>query len=295
MSHAFSLSSLGVSVAALKWVGVGLLCGGAGMTTFASLSNPRSLALRVGARYVQGIDAGLRRLFIWKEGKTIALTQVGLALGLTSGFVFLGSRWLLAVTFLVLLAPPLTIRARCLKRRRQVDDQVNGFALALSNGLKTTASIGAALEQTSIVTARPLAQELELAIKEMRLGLALDEALLSMSNRVGVKSLDVVISALLIGRQMGGDLPRILEETAASLRETKRLEKMTLAVTQGAKFSLGVAGLTTLLIGFGLPVVLPNAYEPLLRSLSGKVILGQCAAAYLVALYLGYKVTRVDV
>jgi tight adherence protein B len=289
------LARLELGLMSLKWTGTALLLGGVGVGAFGSLINRRSLAHRLGSRYVLDMHSRLRRLYIWRDASGIAVGQLGAALGLLSGFAFLGNRLFLFGAAVALVLPPLLIQSWCRKRRRQVDDQVNGFTLALSNALKTTASIGAALEASAAVIAKPLAQEVELTIKEMRLGSALDEALLGLSSRVGVKSLDVVISSLLIGRQMGGDLPRILEETAASLRETKRLEKMTLAVTQRAKFSLGIAALTTLLIALGLPLVLPNVYEPLFQSLSGKVILGQCAVAYLAALYLGYRVTRVDV
>lgn len=288
-------TQLQFGIVSLKWAGAGLAGGGFGWSLYLTVTSPRSLAHRLGLSYVERLRRSLRSLHLWKEPESLALGQVALALGLFSGFAFLGSRASLVGAGLALVLPPAILTFLCAARRRRIDDQVNGFALALANALKTTASIGSALETATFVTTKPLAQELDIALKEVRFGCALDDALLSLSNRVGIKSLDVVVSSLLIGRQMGGDMPKILEETATSLRETKRLEKMTLAVTRRAKFSLGIAATTTLLVALGLPVVLPNAYAPLIASLSGKVVLGQCAAAYCIALFIGYRVTRVDV
>src|SRR4029078_11584582 len=70
----------------------------------------------------------------------------------------------------------------------------------------------------------PIRSEVDLALKEMKVGSTLDQALLHMASRVGSRQLHYALSSILIGRQVGGNLPKVLETTATTLREMKRLE-----------------------------------------------------------------------
>jgi len=145
------------------------------------------------------------------------------------------------------------------------------------------------------VTAKPLKEELETALKQVRVGSTMEEALLAMTARAQSTSLDVVVSALLIGRQTGGDLPRILEGTASSLRELKRLEEMTEKVTTGARQSLLIAAGITACLALLLPRVVPGFFDPLRDTVKGQIVVAQCALMYFTALYLGYRFTRMDI
>jgi len=178
------------------------------------------------------------------------------------------------------------------KRRARIDDQSHGFALALANALKATASIGDAMRGATQVTAAPLKQELETVLRQVGVGSTMEEALLALSARVQSTALDVVVSALLIGRQTGGDLPRILEGTAASLRELKRLEAHTDKVTRSAKQSLGISAAVTAGVALVLPRMFPGFLDPLKDTLKGQIYAGQMIAVYVLALYLGYRFTR---
>jgi hypothetical protein len=80
-------------------------------------------------------------------------------------------------------------------------------------------------------------QEVDLALKEMKVGSTLDQALLHMAARVGSRQLDSALSSILIGRQVGGNLPRVLETTAGTLREMRRLEGVVRTKTAGARAS----------------------------------------------------------
>lgn len=199
---------------------------------------------------------------------------------------------ILLVALGVAIAPPIAIRRQITARRAKIDDQSHGFALALANALKATASIGDAMRGATDVTAAPLKQELQTVLRQVGVGSTMEEALLALSTRVQSTALDVVVSALLIGRQTGGDLPRILEGTASSLRDLKRLEGLTDKVTRSAKQSLAVSATVTGGIAIMLPRMFPGFLDPLKNTLKGQIYAGQMLAVYLLAIYLGYRFTR---
>jgi tight adherence protein B len=137
-------------------------------------------------------------------------------------------------------------------------------------------------------------QELELALKQMRLGSSLPDALLAMSARVQVKPLDICVSALLVGRQSGGDLPTILERTAASLRELKRLEEMTAKELRASKQGFGLAIVMNGGMIFYLPRMLPTFFA-VYKTTRGQIVSAQLVAVFCVCCYLGYRFTRTDI
>lgn len=276
----------------LKLCGLTLLWVGVAWLLFATTSNPRSLPSRLAVAYTGGIDADLRSMFTRPRGAELGWMQVAaittsvLAFGLTHAPAFLGLGAAIAI------GPRLAITIMARRRRAKLDDQAHGYALVLANTLKTTANLGDAIRFSVEVTAEPMRQEIETALREVRVGSTLEESLLAASARARSSALDVVVSALLIGQRTGGDLPRILEGTAASLRELKRLEELTDRVTRSAKQSVVVAACITGGLALMLPRVMPGFFDPLTSSTKGQLLAAQCAGVYVLALVLGWRFTR---
>lgn len=284
---------LGAHGAAIhKWFMLCLLFGTVGFGVYRSVDDPRGVLRRFSANYVARIDAQQKAMFQKPRGLSTGWMQLAVIFGLVTLYGVVPAWPLLVVAFLVAIVPPMMVRYQFAQRRAKIDNQANGFALALSNSLKATASIGDALRGATDVTSAPLQQELRTVLQQVGIGSTLEEALLALSTRVQSPALDVVVSALLIGRQTGGDLPRILEGVAASLRDLKRLEQLTEKVTRGAKMSLAISGSITVGIALALPHMFPGFLDPLRDTVKGQLYAVQMSIVYVAALYLGYRFTR---
>jgi tight adherence protein B len=280
---------------ALKIVALALLWLGIAAAVYFASTDPRGAARRMATAYAAGIDAQLHGLFAAPRGAHIAWSQACATMALLATYAFIPTSALVYVALAVIVIPKVYLGRLVRKRRRSIDDQTNGFTLALANALKTTASIGDALRITVDVTQKPLRQELETALKQVRVGSTLEDALLGMSARAAAPSLDIVISTLLIGRQTGGDLPRILEGVAASLRELKRLEEMTEKTSNSAKQSVGLAAAIVVALALMLPQVMPGFFDPLRDTVKGQLIALQCVVVFFLALFLAYRFTRFNI
>jgi tight adherence protein B len=276
----------------LKQLVLGFVFTSIAIAVYRSIEHPRGTIRRLAAGYVANIDAQQKSMFQNPTGAKIGWTQVAIIFVLFAVYGVLPEDFLFLVAAGVAIAPPISIRAEVKKRRAKIDDQAHGFALALANALKATASIGDAMRGATDVTPAPLKQELQTVLRQVGVGSTMEEALLALSTRVQSTALDVVVSALLIGRQTGGDLPRILEGTASSLRDLKRLEGLTDKVTRSAKQSLAVSATVTAGIAIMLPRMFPGFLDPLRTTLKGQIYAGQMIAVYLLALYLGHRFTR---
>jgi tight adherence protein B len=268
---------------------------GTALLVYRAVDDPRGLTRRFFAGYVARLDTQQRSMFLVPSGAKIAWTQFAVVLIVLTLYGVFPSGALLACAAFCVIVPSIYVSRQVVRRRATIDAQANGFALALSNSLKATSSIGDALKGASDVTAKPLQDEIATVLRQIRVGSTLEEALLALSARVQSSALDVVVSALLIGRQTGGDLPRILEGTSASLRDLKRLEELTDKVTRGAKQSLLLSAAMTAGLVALLPYLFPGFLEPLRTTVKGQVYALQMVLVYLVALYLGFRITRKSV
>jgi tight adherence protein B len=181
------------------------------------------------------------------------------------------------------------------KRVEDLEKQLDSFLLSLANALKSTPSIGSAFQSIAPVLQDPIRQEVELAIKEMKVGSTLDQALLHMAARVGSRQLDSALSAILIGRQVGGNLPKVLESTSAAIREMGRLDGVIRTKTAEGKMQLWVIGCLPLALSCGLNYAFPNYLDLLTTTVPGYLIAITVGFCWVGALVMARKVLSIDI
>jgi tight adherence protein B len=233
-------------------------------------------------------------MFIFTPGRLIGMGQVGVLFAYFVVHILVGiPYWGVGVVAIAVL-PTIYIEQLRKKRIEQIEMQLDGFLLALANALKTTPSIGAALTSVTSVVQPPMRLEVELAIKEMKVGSSLDQTLLHMAARVGSRKLDSALSAILIGRQVGGNLPKVLETTSATMREMQRLEGVVRTKTAEGKFQLWAIAVMPLALLLMMNMVWQGYFDPLTKSIIGYIIIVGSAGMWVTSIVLARKILSVD-
>lgn len=279
----------------LEWGGVALVMLGLFVVAW-SIASQRDGALhRAWGRYVALLDSKLRCMYAPTGGATVAMWQ---AVGLTAiaaCYAAAEPPGLFLAAALVAVGPPHWIERMRVKRVRAIEGQLNGFVLALANALKATPSLGNAFRSMVDLTPAPLKQDVAYAVSAMRFGTSLDEALLLMASRIGSADVDTVVSALLIGRNVGGNLPAILETTAESLREMGRLEELIRTKTAEGKMQLWVLALFPLFLVVAIASLKPDYFVVLGQSLPGYVLAAVAGLLWVSSLVVARKIMNVDI
>lgn len=284
-----------VSHWAFKWSGVLLIALGVLIVARALVLDTDGVHRRLLARYVAYLEKRLKLLFIFTPGEKIVAGQ-GVAVFLALIIAFLVPElplWWLPI--LAAGAPPLYIELLRRQRVAEIEKQLDGFILAIANALKATPSLGDAFISVQQLIRPPLQQEVELAVKEMRVGSTLDQALMLMATRIGSRQVDAALSALLIGRQVGGNLPKILEGTAAALREMSRLESVVKTKTAEGKAQLGLLAVFPVVLVVVFDTVKSGYFSPLTQSITGYIIITIAALCWIASLVVARKIVNVDV
>jgi tight adherence protein B len=257
------------------------------------LANPRSTPRRIFDDYVRFLDGYVRFLLLRRSALSIARIQVAVAGAAVVGAVTLDGRFSYAA-FLALILPPVILRRQARKRCERIEQQLDGWMVLLANMLKATGALGEALTATVRLSTPPISQEVELVAKEIELGSSLDVALRNMAERIGSSIVSTAVTGLLVARQTGGDLPKLLETSAAALRELARLEGVVRSKTAQAKLQLLVMGLFPPGIYYGLLALDPHFFDAL-TGVIGILVYGFSVICWISAMLMARKILDVDV
>jgi len=278
----------------LKYGALGLFAGAILLVVYGAAANPQSLPHRLVRSYIARLDRGLRDLFIKTEGRRIAVMQfTAMCVVTAAGASFRIPLWWAALPLIALL-PVWRIGALRKERIKLIETRMDGFALTLANALRSTPSIGNALLYAQPVLMAPIDQEIALALKQMRVGNSVDQALLNMSARIRSAQLDAVLAGILIGRQVGGDLPKILETTANTLREMNRLQGVLQAKTAEGKMQVMALALAPLCVLIGFDLVKPGYFAPITDTVMGWAVVTLAVIFWFVALIVARQVLKVE-
>lgn len=183
----------------------------------------------------------------------LILTGIAAAAGAFLFFVLFGRTPLIAVVgFIVGLRAPRMYVNSASKRRMNAFNGQLGDALNLwVNALRSGYSVLQAMETIATELPPPISLEFERVIQEVRLGLSMEQALDNMYNRVPSDDLDLVITAVNIQREVGGNLAEVLDSISYTIRERVRIKGEVRTLTAQGRVSgwiisllpIGLAGL----------------------------------------------------
>lgn len=283
-----------LEAAILRWVGLALVGMGGFATLALTLSDPDSAIARQWVRYTDHLQREVRFLRLHTTGVAIALWQgAGIGVAVLAG-VLLQEPLLWTLVPLIAFAPYLILARRHEQRVTEIEAQLDGWLLVLANNLRAAPSLGDAIRSSAPLVEAPLSEELDTVIKEMQLGATVDRAVLDFGARVGSRSVRGALAAILVGRQTGGELSSILEETAASLREMTRLEGVLRAKTAEGRSQAYVLGAIPFFLIIAIQWVDPHWLEPLAETTVGLLVTSISTGLWLIAILLARRILAVD-
>jgi tight adherence protein B len=165
------------------------------------------------------------------------LLLVGAALALGAGWLGAGPVAGLALAAGGPWAVSRLLRARRERYRRAVDAELPALALAIADSLAGGHSLRGALGEATRSLSGAAGHELRRTNAELAAGAPTDVALEAMQARVRSSRLDTVVAACLLQRRAGGDLARLLRQTARAMEEEARLTGELRAATAQARFT----------------------------------------------------------
>jgi tight adherence protein B len=154
-------------------------------------------------------------LFLWREN--LLLAGGGMAMGIMlAGIVFvLLRRW----------------------RLQKIDNQLPEVLDVIARAVRAGETLDQGISMVASTALEPTATELRYCVQQLQLGLSVDAALRSLTQRVPSPELRLFAAALVVQRRTGGSLATTLERFARAMRERHSYRRQLRSATAAARWS----------------------------------------------------------
>ena len=151
-------------------------------------------------KYKSYLSDLIRPLFLDTTPKDIIIAQAaGLAISVI-GYALLGDWRFLVLTLVSIFGPSLYLKKERANRVLKIEAQLNSWMMSLANLLRASGSVTDAVMTTSDLIRPPLKQEVDLMIKELRVGRSIEDGLTSMAKRIESELLSIVVTTMIIAK-----------------------------------------------------------------------------------------------
>jgi len=247
-------------------------------------------------RYASKGTQTLEGMFMFVTPRQILV--LSLALGCI--FFLLGLAAMNFVAGLILgtvgfVTPMAGIRHLRKKRIQKFDRQLVDALVQMAAAFKAGLTLSQAAENIAREMPAPIGQEFDLFVKEIKLGVTVEEALENMSYRVGSEDLELVVISTNVSRQLGGNMAEMYDIIASTIRERFRLEgKIQSLVAQG-KMQAWVVASMPLILGLVLNHCRPDLMQPMLHHRFGYILIGCIILMEIMGIWLIRQIVTIDV
>ena len=205
----------------------------------------------------------------WKITATeYMLMRIGLmVVGLLIGWLFFGSILSgLAGAILANLFPGILLRRAANRRQIKFESQLVDVLVLITGAVKTGFSLLQAMEVVEREIEPPASDEFRRVHTEIGLGISLSQALDNLSARMQNQDLDLVVTAVKIHAQVGGNLSTMLEAVTETVRERDRLFREARVITTQQRYTSYMISLLPIAIGLGMFMINPDYVMKLFTS-----------------------------
>jgi tight adherence protein B len=212
--------------------------------------------------------------------------------------IFLWNQNLISMVVAGLLGfggPIVFLKIKQQKRLQKFNSQISEVLVLISNSLKAGYGFMQAVEMVAKEMNPPIQSEFVRVMQEVNLGATTEEALAHLTERVSSNDLDLVITAMLIQRQIGGNLSEILDNISHTIRERVRIAGEVKTLTAQGRLSGLIIGALPVGLATFLLLLNPKYMMELFTDPRGQLMVGYAIVAELIAIVIIKKIITIKV
>lgn len=213
-------------------------------------------------------------LVYWRTGAGFFSTLIGAALG---------------------AVPLLYVRFKRTQRFNHFEERLPDALDMMVSALRAGHSLNSAISTVAKEGTEPVAKEFRKCSDEQNFGLELRGAMINLAARVPIDDVRMIVTAVLIQKDSGGNLAEILEKTAHIIRDRFRLKKQIRVHTAQGRLTGWILAILPLVLGLGLYLVNPKSMSLLWTKPIGVKMLYAASTMTVIGALIIRKVVRIRV
>ncbi|HSM62212.1 MAG TPA: type II secretion system F family protein, partial [Longimicrobiales bacterium] len=141
------------------------------------------------------------------------------------------------------------VKRKARKRIYALEAQLPGAIDHLQRAVRAGHPLTAGLKMLAEESPEPIATEFRAVFEEQRFGLPFDDALLGLGDRINLPDVRILITAILVQREVGGNLAEILEKVGATMRARFTIRRQVRVFTVQGRMSGYILAALPIVVG----------------------------------------------
>lgn len=181
------------------------------------------------------------------------------------------------------------------QRRKKFAHQLVDVLMILSSSLKAGLSLSQSFEVVVEEMPPPISQEFNLLVRQIKMGVSLDEAMMNLKKRMHCDDLDITVSAMTVAKETGGDLTITFTQIANTIQERNKLISRVNALCVQGKLQGAIMSLIP--IGFAAFVYKtnPGFFDAFLNDKLGRFLLGYAVVSEILGVFFIKKFSKIEI
>ncbi|HKC47538.1 MAG TPA: type II secretion system F family protein [Gemmatimonadales bacterium] len=221
---------------------------------------------------LRGLKGSLEQAAVQWTPQSFIMISVGLAMGaaLVMAVVFPVLPAVLLAAAVAGSLPYFHIRRKVKRRLAALEEQLPEAIDLIGRAMRAGHPLSAGLKMASEETPEPLSGELRRVFEEQRFGMPFEDAILGMCDRVNLIDVRILVTAILVQRDVGGNLAEVLDKISYVIRQRFTIRRQLRVYTAQGRFSGIVLALLPIAVGSALffinrPYMITLFFDPIAR------------------------------
>jgi tight adherence protein B len=193
------------------------------------------------------------------------------------------------------VVPVLIVKRMEAVRRQKFSSQLVDGLMILTSSLKAGLSLPQAFEALVEEMPAPISQEFSLVLRQIQMGVSLEQAIYTLKKRMRIDELDLVVTAIMIARETGGNLTEIFAQVAYTIQERNKLFGKVNALCVQAKLQGAIMSLLPVCFGLFVYRINPHFFDIFIKDAFGRFLLGYAIVSQILGVFFIRKFSKVDV
>lgn len=190
--------------------------------------------------------------------------------------------------------PPIAVNFAKDRKKNLFEEQIPPALSLIRNSLEAGMSFTQSLEIVAEEMDPPISEEFARVLHETKIGKDLEVALKNMLHRVESDELKLVVVAVLIQRQVGGNLGEIIEVILETIKDRVQIKGEIKTLTAQGRLSAAIICGLPIALGAIMYLINPEYMSPMFTTTAGQVMLAFAGFFELVGVYAITRIIKVD-
>lgn len=230
------------------------------------------------------------------DARTYTLALYGLFVLLFVGLqVLLVPVFGLAAWVAALFVPRLLVRWAWKRRLKELDAQIPQAVATLANSMRAGLTLVQAVTRLSEQAPEPIRSEFKIMANQYGYGADMETVIRNAKSRLGLPNFSLFASALLLNREMGGDVSETLSRISKSLDKLREMRKTVEAHTSEGRTNIKVLLAAPVFMLLVMAIVVPQGVKMLFTTLPGLAILTIAGLFAGAGVYMANRITKAEI